>query len=213
MKHARSKAAEDGDPSVVWEPDKVSAARIPVSPKKPSSSPTVLLKERTKERILKKVGKPEGPSCTPSSLVVPAVTDEDLAGKMVESKHEPIFIPESAPDAFKHFEDQVYPQTDIKAWTPYVVKDDSVQNHEKIQVPPATSTDIFPEGTPVELSKYIPALGKVFRQLPVEDSTAINHQAKQVIASLPSMKLDPNSAAAELARLEKSQLKGAKKKD
>jgi len=138
---------------------------------------------------------------------------------MVESKHGPIFIPDGSPDAFKRFDDQTYPQADIKAWKPFLMKDDSIQNHEKVQVPPATlpiedaATNIFPHGAPAELSKYLPALGKVFRQLPVEDSTTINQQAKKVITNLPALKMDPNSTAAELARLEKNQLKGTKKKD
>lgn len=174
--------AEDGDPSVVYvDGEECTTNTEPVSkPRKKSTSHVVLLKERTKRRIL---GKPEGPSCTPSSPVVRA--DSDVA-------------PAKVTDFLSGLPDDLGPQTEKESV-------EAVERYRMYQNATYEDPMLHPVARE-NIKRFAKSLGLAF--LPVEDSTAINQQARQVISKVPTSK--PHS---ELARLENSQLKNTKKKD
>lgn len=154
--------------------------------KKKSSSHVVALKQKVKERILtKKVGndgKSEGPS-TP----LPASSDASDS---------------DVPPAVKG----VVTQSFLQECYDKLVKDGSVSGRNSQE--PVFELRFGPKGAAMYCNgeKLVPyGLGKHFTPLPVEDSTSINQQARQVISKVPTSKPD-----SELARLEKSQLKGKK---
>jgi hypothetical protein len=152
---------------------------------RPSKSPTVLLKQRTKERImnkLQKIGQAEGPSTTPPA-----------SGDASDSDVPPIVVSD-----FKMKVDFNAEAERIRANLKEAGLLEKFENPSPADYMP--KLDTFPHG-----------MGDTVRFLPTTDSTSINQQARQVIASLKPSKLDPNSAEAELARLEKSQLKTVKK--
>lgn len=204
VKYNRSKAAEDGDPSVVWDGSECNTnAEEPPKPRKPSTSHVVLLKQRVKERIL---GKAEGHSTTPCASSDAVDSDVPPAfDPMVNVLHPEKWndqdsahwqkVGEETIDSLRkqseHLEDATaglpvdalpskITQTQLKELRDKLVEDEKTNSH-------------------------LPLAYWGGHNLPVEDSTAINQQAKAVISKVPTCK--PGS---ELARLENSQLKGKK---
>jgi hypothetical protein len=186
VKQARKKAAEEGDSSVVWDGSQCNTnAEEPPKPKKPSKSPTVLLKQKVKERILTKcagkVGKSEGPS-TASGEEIPADSDvPPVPGEFRQCAHGEIFIPDGNPEAFKDFEAKVFPVTNV----PWPGLTDEIRS--KIQ-----KSSLAPKG----LTPF----------LPVENHGSTNDLARSVISKVKSA-----LPASDLDRLQRSQLRGKPK--
>jgi hypothetical protein len=234
-KEARRLAAEEGDSSVVWDGSECATNTEPVPKlKKPSTSPTVLLKQRVKERILRKG---EAPSST-CQTEIPQGTDVPP----VEAG-------------------QVFLKTDFQSWEPYIVPDpDCVPTGKmhpvnlNVETPPApkpttvsyedATAGLPPEALPEKLMNPIEAMHKrilrakaaadeegveivtekhleeadrrhgpyhPYTPLPIEHHGTQNDLARQIIAKVPAPKLDPNSDEAELARLLKHQMPVKKK--
>jgi hypothetical protein len=208
----------------------------PKHDKPKSKSHVVLLKERTKERIL---GKAEGHSSTPKTEL-PQGTDVPPAGF---HKLPHVVPPEGA---------QLFPETKASDWEPYVIIDPAFEHGGNVSVPNPTSVKyedatagLPPEALPeVEIpphTSFYDPIGKMAEPnggwVSIDKNTdswetkkgaivrfdgekgTIQHHgtendlAKSVISKVPVQKLDPNSPEAELARLEKSQLRNTKKKE
>lgn len=199
VKYNRSKAAEEGDPSVVWGEEKFPDAGILPTPKKPSTSHVVLLKQRVKERILGKAGGHSTNPCASSDASDSDVPPADKLQEMIDTADQL----EASPEFTKNYKSVL---TNLKN-----LPEGMGFNYQK---PPTMVWDgciWHNEGASKEEKEAIRKnlLGAWSSTvLPVEDSTAINQQAKAVISKVPTCK--PGS---ELARLEKSQLKNTKKKD
>lgn len=138
--------------------------------KKPSKSPTVLLKQKVKERILTKcawkVGKSEGPSTTSGAV-----------------EHQETDVPPAGCDPVLRVGGDVSVDKPRIDWP-------SILTEEQMQAVLATM--------PPKIHPFTP--------LPVEDSTAINKQAKAVISKVKTAR-----SASDLDRLERSQLRGKPK--
>jgi hypothetical protein len=207
-KEAKRIAAEEGDPSVVWE-DQVTApvVGIPTPPKKPSTSHVVALKQRTKERIL---GKAEGHSTPlPASSDLPVPDVPPAFDPMVNALH-----PEKWTDQDRDHWKKVGEETIESLRKQAEHLEDATAGLSTEALPESKRLEMYQNATYEDptlhpearenIKRFAKSLGLTF--LPVEDSTAINQQAKAVISKVPTCK--PES---ELERLEKSQLKGKKK--
>lgn len=151
--------------------------------KKKSTSPTVALKQRTKQRILAKKGKPGG-----SSMTLPESGDasdsdvppEGMLKNPVQAMHERIMRAAKV---------AVEDGSVLEDGTPFLTPEHIAEADRR-------------HGT-----KYGP-----FTPLPVEHHGKTNDLARQTILSkVPTSKQDPNSDAATLARLNAAQQKPKKK--
>lgn len=175
---------------------RLAAGVVEVKRGRPKSH-VVLLKQRVKERIL---GKAEGPSTTPCASS--DASDSDVPPVFVKRTFIPVVDGEPTPSERRDMLREILaddPEDATAGLPPEALPEakrridwPSILTKEQIQSVIATIT---PKQAQVS-----------FTQLPIEDSTAINQQAKAVISKVPTCK--PGS---ELARLEKSQLKGKKK--
>lgn len=208
---------------------------VTVSSVPKSKSHVVLLKERTKERIRKA----QGPSSTPKTELpqgpdVPPAGNP-LDGWKVKIVHNPVSCQDDTPyrgpvtfmdeyssemdeKTFKSAEaivkaglwgnSQSFPIEDATAGLPpEALPELKGCEHREIYIPPA-NPDTFKhfkdQVFPVTDPKNWP---------PIQHHGTENSLARSIISKVPATKLDPNSEEAELARLEKSQLRTSKKKD
>jgi hypothetical protein len=193
--------------------------RKQVKPDKPKSkSHVVLLKERTRERIL---GKAQGPSSTPKTEP-PHGTDVLPARKNIryfldetpsEVGAETIKAVEAVVKSGLWGNSQSFPIDDATAGLPPEALPEPLRaGMDKLR---KHAQDLVTEG--VVPQKTADAAVKMvlntFQQLPIQHHGTENDLARQVLTRLPTSKLDPNSEEAELERLQKSQLRTTKKKD
>jgi hypothetical protein len=210
VKYNRKKAAEEGDSSVVWDGSECATNTEPApKSKKPSASHVVQLKERTKERIRKAQGHsstpktelPQGPDAPPFLEKLKKTSEEMIAS----GKWKGINSDACLDDATAGLPPEALPETRSKGYDKFCqsLQDAAHERQKEIE----QNLD-----QPPEHSRRL-AMLKAHVPLPVEHHGHQNDLAKSVISKVPTPKLDPNSDEAELARLQKSQLRTAKKKD
>lgn len=179
-------------------------------------SHVVLLKERTKERIL---GKAQGHSSAPSAgsdLPVPDVPPDvksalELHASTVTERDDGGLLFQTLEDTTAGLPAEALPEpptTDaLFASEPKRLMDALEKAGLKEKFLHPSPEDYIPK-----LAPFPHGMGNTVR-LPIQHHGTENDLAKSVISKVPATKLDPNSPEAELARLEKSQLRNTKKKE
>jgi hypothetical protein len=168
------------------------------TPKK-STSHVVNLKRRTIDRI-RKTQSPDVPPVSVKQTFIPAVedefTDEERLAMYESATYEtPVMHPEAIESLMK-------------------LAEKFKLNDATVGLPPeALPASTLVAGCDPSFTVGGDKIIMHFTQLPVEHHGHQNDLAKSVISKVPTPKLDPNSDEAELARLQKSQLRTAKKKD
>jgi hypothetical protein len=191
-----------------------------------SKSHVVLLKERTKSRILrKKVDNPEGsssssgekipqgPDAPPFVQQINKVMTRALARGQWKKvlPDEACLIPISVETAKMAIQvlDELAAEDATAGLPREALPEGGYSTEEQARASGMPESIVAIHKELMEVTKPL----RVFTPLPIQHHGTQNNLARSVIAKVPTSKLDPNSEEAELARLQKSQLRTTKKKD